>query len=176
MDKRNYLILLFTITLLGCDKGISPNDTANVKSGVGGSITGFGGSITYVSPPPPRDSLVQLRVVAVPYYPIDTVVAMFIQQVLLGIIQFSDTLQTSSIDSGTSQRYDFYVPPGEYKYVAVVQLYGQDIFADWRVIAVYGFSQSTPFPLPVTITENEYRTGIDFIVDFKNLPPQPFKK
>ena len=169
MDKRNYLILLLTITLLGCDKGISPDDTLTVKPG-------FGGTITYVSSPPPRDSLIQLRIVAVPYYPIDTVVGALIQKILLGEIPFSDTLQLSSTDSGKTQRYEFFVPPGEYKYVAVVQQYGALIFEDWRVVSIYGFSPSTPFPRPVTVTVDKFQTGIDFIVDFKNLPPQPFKK
>lgn len=169
MDKRNCLILFFIVTLLGCDKGISPSDTPEVKPG-------FGGTITYVSPPPPRDSLIQLRIIAVPYYPIDTVVAALIDKIVHGVIPYSDTLQLSSIDSGKTQRYEFFIPPGEYKYVAVVQQYGLLLYEDWRVISIYGFSQSTPFPSPVTVTVEKFQTGIDFIVDFKNLPPQPFKR
>lgn len=169
MDKRNYLILLFTIVFLGCDKGISPSDIPQIKPG-------FGGTITYISSPPPRDSLIQLRIIAVPYYPIDTVVETLIQKIVLGVIPFSDTLQLSSIDSGKTQRYEFPIQPGEYKYVAVVQQYGVFIFEDWRVISVYGFSPSTPFPRPVTVTVDKFQTGIDFVVDFKNLPPQPFKR
>lgn len=169
MGKRNYLILLFTVTLLGCDKGISPSDTPQVKPG-------FGGTITYVSSPPPRDSLIEVRIVAVPYYPVDTVVGTLILKIAQGIIRTSDTLQLSSIDSGKTQRYEFLLPPGEYKYVAVVQLYGQFYFEDWRVISIYGFSPSTPFPRPITVAVDKFQTGIDFIVDFKNLPPQPFKK
>jgi hypothetical protein len=169
MDKRTYLILLLTIALLGCDKGISPSDTPEVKPG-------FGGTITFVSPPPPRDSLIQLRIIAVPYYPIDTVVETLIQKIVQGVIPFSDTLQLSSIDSGKTQRYEFIISPGEYKYVAVVQQYGLLLYEEWRVISIYGFSQSTPFPRPVTVAVDKFQTGIDFIVDFKNLPPQPFKR
>ena len=106
MDKRNYLILLFTITFLGCDKGISPNDAPQIRPG-------FGGTIAFISSPPPRDSVVQLRVVAVPYYPIDTVVGDLIQKILTGVIPFSDTLQLSRIDSGNTQRYAFLLQPGE---------------------------------------------------------------
>lgn len=167
MDKRNYLILILTIASLACDKGISPTDTTKIKSG-------FGGSIAYISTPPPRDSLVQLRVVAVPYYPIDTVVEIFIQKIVLGVIPFSDSLQLSSIDSGKTQRYEFLLQPGEYKYVAVAQQYGALIFEDWKVVSIYGLTPSTPSP--VTVTADKFQTGIDFVVDFKNLPPQPFKK
>ncbi len=166
MDKRNYSILLFTIIFLGCDKGISPSDIPQIKPG-------FGGTVTYISSPPPRDSLVQLRIVAVPYYPIDTVVDTLIKKIVLGVIPFSDALQLSNVDSGKTQRYEFFLPPGEYKYVAVVQQYGILILKDWRVVSIYGFSQSTP--RSVTVTEGKFQTGIDFIVDFKNLPPQPFK-
>lgn len=168
MDKRISLIVLFTAIFLGCDKGISPTGAPDIKPG-------FGGTITYISSPPPRDSLIQLRVVAVPYYPIDTVVGVLIQKILLGAIPFSDSLQLSGIDSGKTQQYEFFLPPGEYKYVAVVQQYGMFIFEDWRVISIYGFSQSTPFPRPVTVASDKFQLGIDFIVDFKNLPPQPFK-
>ena len=98
---------------------------------------------------------------------------MLIQKILLGVIPYSDTLQLSSIDSGKTQPYKFFVPPGEYKYVAIVQLYGALIFEDWRVVSIYGFP---PSPLPITITPEKFQTGVDFIVDFKNLPPQPFKK
>lgn len=169
MDKRNYLIFLFTVALLGCDKGISPSDTPEVKPG-------FGGTITYVAPPPPRDSLIQLRIIAVPYYPIDTVVATLIDKIVRGVIPYSDTLQLSSIDSGKTQRYEFFIPPAEYKYVAVVQQYGLLLYEDWRVVSVYGFSQLAPFPRPVTVAADKFQTGIDFVVDFRNLPPQPFKK
>ena len=169
MVKRYFLILLFAIISAGCDKGISPSGTGEMKPG-------FGGMITYASTPPPPDSLIQLRIIAVPYYPIDTVVAIFVQKISDGTIPFSDALPLTDIDSGKRQQYDFFLPPREYKYVAVVQQYGDLIFEDWRVVSIYGFTESTPFPAPVTVSADKFQIGVDFLVDFKHLPPQPFKK
>lgn len=169
MIERYCPILVLAVCLASCDKGIAPTGTGEVKPG-------FGGTITYVSSPPPRDSLVQLRVIAVPYYPIDSVVAVLIQKISDGTIPFSDTLQVANIDSGKTQQYSFFLSPAEYKYVAVVQQYGDLIFEDWRVVGIYGFTPSSPYPASVTVTAGKFQTGVDFVVDFKHLPPQPFKR
>ncbi len=158
--------IFFILVLFGCDKGISPNIAPS----------GFEGTITYVSSPPPSDSLVDLRVVAVPYYPIDTVVETLIQKIFSGAIPYSGTLLLSTIDSGKTQTYQFLLQPGVYKYVAVVQQYGILILNDWKVVSIYGYSQATPSPGVVTVSEGKIQTGINFIVDFKNLPPQPFNR
>ena len=166
MEKRIYLLAVCVVGLFGCDKGISPIE----------SPSGFGGTITYVSAPPSPDSLMDLRIVAVPYYPVDTVVETLIQKLFSGAIPYSGTLLPVTIDSGKTQTYQFLLRPGVYKYVAVVQQYGVLILQDWRVIGIYGYSPSSPFPGSVTVSAGRIQTGIDFIVDFKNLPPQPFKE
>jgi hypothetical protein len=94
---------------------------------------------------------------------------------MTGEIKYSDPISTASIDSGTVQNYSVFVTPTEYKYVAIVQRYGSDLFLHWRVISVYSDSALYPTPKNVIINENQFRNNIDFKVDFKNLPPQPFK-
>jgi len=156
--------------LFGCDEqGLNPNDSAaNVES-----ETGFSGTITYVSKIPPEDSLRDLRVIAVPYFPVDTSFGEVFLKVINGIIVFGDNIK-STADSGKTVEYKLLAKPQTYYYVAVVQQYGTVIVQDWRVVSVYRDSLSSSTPDTVTVKEGEITTGINFVVDFYNLPPQPF--
>jgi len=164
-----YFTLLFIVGAVffaGCDsQGLNPN---NVNE------PGFGGTISYVSNIPPADSLQDLRVVAVPYFPIDTLPQLLIEKIVQGIIPFSSDMRVTAV-SGTTASYEFYLKPQTYYYIAVVQQYGADVFSQWRVVSIYGYSPSTPNPRSITVQDEQFTTGVNFVVDFYHVPPQPFK-
>ncbi|MDE3057846.1 MAG: hypothetical protein KGJ59_07810 [Bacteroidota bacterium] len=161
--KRTYLFILLALALAGCDKGIAPNPNAK---------TGFNGSVYFMDAP--ADTIFDLRVVAVPYYPIDTSVNTLITKVLNGIIPFTPSSLPTVVDSGFVATYELDVPAKEYDYVAVVQRFGGNYFHDWRVLSFYGFDATSPVPKTVAVHDGEFLTKIDMTVDFHHLPPQPF--
>jgi hypothetical protein len=161
--RLTIIIIVTAVALLpGCNEGLNPNDVTE---------EGFGGTITFASALPPPDSLRDLRVVAVPYYPVDTTFSSVLYKVTKGIIAHSPS-RIEAGDAGTSISYALYVPPKVYYYIAVVQQYGSDVFTQWHVVAVYGTGGT---PKPVVVMKNSFVTGIDLTVDFYHLPPQPFR-
>ena len=148
----------------GCNEGLNPDSAV---------VEGFGGTITYISKIPPADSLRDLRVVAVPYYPIDTTFSSILLKVTQGIISYSPATIAAG-DSGTVNHYQMVVKPGTYNYVAVVQQYGSDVFTQWKVVSVYGATHGTTAHAVVVVNNNTFIDHINFVVDFYHLPPQPF--
>lgn len=149
--------------VIGCDKGIAPNPNAK---------TGFSGKIFFTDAP--ADTIFDLRVVAVPYYPIDTVVNDLIAKILDGSIPFTPSSLPLNVDSGFVANYELDVPAKKYDYVAVVQRYGGNYFHDWRVLSFYGFDSTSSVPKSVVVHDGEFLSNIDMKVDFHYLPPQPF--
>jgi hypothetical protein len=161
------LILVFIVSVYGCDRdGLNPN--VFQEPGISGTIT-FAGQL------PPPDSLRDLRIVAVPYYPVDTTFAdLFDKIVNKGIIPFSEGFSDKAASNGTIS-YHMNVRPQTYYYVAVVQLFGINFLQDWRVVGIYGYTAADPTPKPVVVREGTITDHIDFIVDFYSVPVQPFK-
>lgn len=160
-----YSTVFGLLILSGCDEGLDPNNV---------SEPGFGGSISFVSKLPPADSLKDLRIVAVPYYPVDTLFQPLIFKVIEGIIPFSADIR-SSADSGKTVRYEFFLKPQTYYYIAIVQQYGIDVFSQWRVVSVFQQSSTDPTPKTLKILDGQFTNNINFTVDFYHLPPQPFR-
>ncbi len=160
------LVVAGMLCIAGCDEqGLNPHDVVE---------PGFGGTITYISKKPPADSIRDLRIVAVPYFPVDTLFQPLILKVIEGVIPFSDDLR-QTVDSGKTVHYDFFVKPKTYYYVAIVQQFGIDVFSQWKVVAVYSSTGNDSIPTPVIITDGVFKRNINFTVDFYNLPPQPFR-
>ncbi|MDD8018293.1 MAG: hypothetical protein PHP42_07955 [Bacteroidota bacterium] len=161
-------IPIFLITMLvnaGCNEGLQPISLEE---------TGFGGTISFVSKLPPPDSLFDFRIVAVPYYPIDTTFTQILIKILNDSIAYSpSTIQT--LDSGSIVRYKMLVKPKIYRYVACVQQYGPDSFKQWKVVGIYGFTTVNSAPSSVVVKDGIFTNSIDMVVDFYHLPPQPFK-
>jgi len=147
-----------------CNQGLNPNSAVD---------EGFGGTLTFSSRLPPPDSLRDLRVVAIPYLPIDTTFSTVLYKITQGIISYSPA-QITAADSGTTVPYEMLVKPATYYYIAVVQQYGSDVYTQWRVVSIYGYSPSSPEPKSITVEPDHFVKGINFTVDFYNIPPQPF--
>lgn len=165
---RQFSVLIFLALFLqnGCDEqGLNPNNVVE---------PGFGGTISFVSKIPGADSLRDLRIVAVPYYPIDTLFQPLILKVIDGIIPFSEDIRLKA-DSGKTIQYEIFVKPQTYYYVAIVQQYGIDVFSQWKVVSVFGHTITNPNPAAISISDGKFTGNINFVVDFYNLPPQPFK-
>lgn len=164
-----YITLLFILAILsvaGCsEQGLNPETFKD---------PGFTGSISFTGTIPPTDSLRDLRVVAVPYYPIDTVFQTLILKIIEGTIPFGENISSLAV-SGTIVRYELLVKPQRYPYVAVVQQFGPDVFSQWKVVAVYGLNNSNPVPGSVLVEDGRLTNNINFDVDFHQLPPQPFR-
>jgi hypothetical protein len=165
--RKTAALFLFIVSFAGCDRsGLNPNDFQE---------PGFSGTINFAGTIPPSDSIRDLRIVAVPYYPVDSTFAdLFDKIVNKGIIPFSGSISDKAMPF-SAHRYEMNVAPQTYYYIAVVQLYGLNFLQDWRVVSVYGYTHLDPTPKPVTVTEGRMSTGIDFVVDFYSVPDQPFK-
>jgi hypothetical protein len=161
--KYFYFFAGLLLFVAGCDKGISPTV----------SKTGFSGKVYFMNAPDSTDQILDLRVVAVPYYPIDTSVNELISKILGGIIPFSSSLPLN-VDSGFVANYELDVPAKDYHYIAVVQQFGINITHDWRVLSFYGFDSTSFVPKAVTVQSGEFLSNINMTVDFRHLPPQPF--
>ncbi|MBP9211291.1 MAG: hypothetical protein KBF97_00755 [Bacteroidetes bacterium] len=157
------LVMLFSLS--ACDKGLDPNTV---------SEPGFGGTITYADVFPPSDSLRDLRLVAVPYYPIDTLFQPLILKVIDGVIPFSADLRASA-GPGQSVPYSMFLKPKTYYYVAVVQQFGIDPFSHWKVVGVYTSSPTDTIPKVLNVADGTFVPNINISVDFYHLPPQPFR-
>lgn len=160
-------VILSLLLLFGCDQyGLNPDEYRE---------PGFTGSITFTGSIPPSDSIRDLRIVAVPYYPVDSTFAeLFDKIVNKGIIPFSESLSEKVAPNGSIE-YTMNVKPQDYRYVAVVQMYGLNFLNDWRVVSVFGYTSSDPNPKTVTVSDGKQTVGINFVVDFYTLPAQPFK-
>ena len=127
---------------------------------------------------PPRDSLRDIRVVAFKQIPRDTNV---IFALISGDAFFtSSLLDTNKLDSTIA--FSFEISQVQLadsiltiKYLAAAQQYGSNAFSDWRVIGLYKpINDSTPTPL--SVFAGQVRNDLDINVDFKKIPPQPFKR
>ncbi len=165
MIKFYSFISITALLFLGCGEGLNPDTVVD---------PGFGGTITFVSHPPPQDSIKDIRVVAVPYFPVDTTFSDILFKVTQGIISYSPS-QIAIADSGKTMQYQLFVKPQTYFYIAIVQQFGADIYTQWRVVSIYGYSPHHPSPKSVKIENNTFINDVNFIVDFNHLPPQPFK-
>jgi hypothetical protein len=164
---KKTLQLTVVLFVLSCDGGLQLPPLVD---------PGFGGTITFERNTwPPSDSLVNLWLVASKIYPLDSV------SVFAGI--FSDPPQVFAypgLDKNLpffvdSVQYSFALPPGAYRYVAVLQRFRDELnIRSFRVVGVYSSQAKPAEPLTVTVRDFEHVAGINLHVNFHQLPPQPF--
>lgn len=146
-----------------CDGGLSPTVTT-VPFGF------MSGTIRYQHWPP-RDSLIDLRLVAFRGFPPGSIPNEVLAGTAVVYPSIGDTaLIPFYVDS---LRYVFSLPPGEYQYVVIAQQYGPDLYADWRAVGQYDLDSNLTVPSPVTISPSDTTLDININVDFTNPPPPP---
>ncbi|PIU45283.1 MAG: hypothetical protein COS95_04390 [Ignavibacteriales bacterium CG07_land_8_20_14_0_80_59_12] len=162
------ILLLFGAVLSGCDHGLTPVQIQ----------PGFGGTIRFTGTWLPQSDTTDLRLVASKVFrkfasPTE-VIALVLTTDSVKI--YPPVAQSRGLQMGQAElRYQFFVDPGEYKFVALLYRYGSQIFSDWRVIGFYGSYTATELsPRSVVVRPGEFTEGIDFAVDLNNPPPQPF--
>ncbi len=161
------LAIVVVLVLLSCEGGLEPPSLVE---------PGFGGTITFVRETwPPRDSLVNLWLIASQLYPLDSIkvfTGIFSNPPLIYIYPALDQNLPLFVDAAS---YSFPLPPAEYKYIAVIQHFKSDISAQaLRVVGLYGSGSNPQQPLAVTVRDFEFVNDINITVNFYKLPPQPF--
>ncbi len=163
------LFLLFLaitpILLSSCDGGLAlPPD---VEPGIAGVLTVQG-------PWPPPDSVKTLWVFASQIFPIDS------SKVATGILTNKILLYPSIAESLpyniTVRPFNFALPPATYYYIGVLQRFGDNLLdpKSYRVVGVFSDTSGVGFPRIVEVRDFEVVTGVNIVIDFYNLPPQPF--
>ena len=147
---RVFLLLALLLIYTRCDHGLEPPDAPPF-----GSIRG---TVTYVGPWPSGDSLRDLRFVALPFVPRDTLdlfrdLSQLVFSERLAYDVQPDSFDTFFIDSVQAQIY---------VYSGVAQKFSGRLF-DWRPVGLADLFQV----LPGEVTELSIR------VDFDNIPPFP---
>lgn len=163
MCPRVVLVLL-VLMLAGCDKGLSPTPPPPPP-------TGYMSGVLRYQHWPPRDSLLDLRLVAFTVFPPTNIV----NEVLLGrAVVYPPLGDTALVPFFVdSLRYVFALPAAEYKYVVVAQQFGPTVTTDWRAVGQYDLDSNLAIPSPVTIIDDDTTRDVDINVDFTNPPPQP---
>jgi hypothetical protein len=186
MKKHNIAAALLTALLLcasGCDEGLGPiNESA-----------GFSGVITLKNWPSTRDSVLNLRIIALTSPPTPPSgmdpFAYLLTEWASGRACFFPSGFTGKglVDSLNAARYGIdttihylcteegsNLRTGLYEYVAIAQQYGPNVMAQWKVAGVYSIRQDTLVPEPVRVLLHRIAQNVDITVDFRNPPPQPW--
>ncbi len=166
VSMKRIISILPLLLLVACDPGLTLPEEAK---------PGIAGTILFQGPWPPADSLHDLRIIASPIYPIDTTKTNLMFLVLQGVIQVYPALGESGLPYNVNTiEYEFPLPRGEYKYIAVFQQYATSLVA-WRPVGVYTGGRAGFDPVAININSSEMIRGISINVDFRNLPPLPFE-
>ncbi len=150
-----------------CDQGLAPSAAA--PAALNGSFSGKVRFVHWDS----AGTVYDLRLVAFRVYPPPNIV----QEVLQGRAAVYPPLGGPALaDTGTdSVRYVINLTPGTYAYVVVAQQFGADVMADWRAVGLFSADTSHIVPAPVVVAAGDTARGIDIDVDFRHLPPPPFR-
>lgn len=132
------------------------------------------GTVTVVSPWPPQDSVKNLWLFASQIFPVTS------SNIFTGIVDGRIivypglSLDSSFIYNVNVQPYHVRVPPATYYYIGMLARHADSLFNtnSYRVVGI--LADTTGQPLVLTVREGEVLSGLDIVVDFYNLPPQPF--
>ena len=147
--------LLFVPLLAACDHGLEPPDAPGTGT-IRGTIFYIDNGATW----PPQDSLRDLRFVALPFVPRDTL-DLFRD---LSQLVFSPNKLQINVSQDTFSVHN--VEAQTYVYSGVAQQFDTGLL-DWRPVGLYQENGGIFQVRPGEITE------LTIMVDFRNLPPFP---
>jgi hypothetical protein len=162
-NMRLFAVGLLAIALIGCG-GLDPTIEPSF-SGIRGSIRFVGGTSRW-----PADSIYDLRVVAFEEQP--TVPADIIASLIRQRAAFTPAMLPVRVDSASFE-IEVLAPPRSFPYVVVAMQVGPNFQQDWLMLDVYAPSGDKTIPGTVRVPSGGV-VGVNFSVDFDNLPPQPF--
>jgi hypothetical protein len=152
-------ILLLTILLGACDKGLAPEEE-NLPAVLIGKVR-------FINEWPPEDSVFAIRAGAFKSPPS----ADLINEVLNGNAYFNLSSLGYNLDSAEFM-FTIEDTPVELKYIVIVWQYESDIAAE-RVVGVYNIANDKTIPGSITLKSGD-TSKIEIEVDWNDFPPQPF--
>jgi hypothetical protein len=170
--KRFHFIAIhvsaFLLLSIGCNTGLEPLN----------SPSGFRGVIRFKNWPRP-DSVQNLQVVAFEAFPRDS--SSILATLFAGRGAAFPGLNARLPRFVDSAEFEFTTKNGinlqvaNYEYVIVAQQYGPNVLSDWQPAGVYTTRPNSFDPAPLRILLHRIVPNIDIEVDFRNLPPKPWR-
>jgi hypothetical protein len=155
---------VFLVLIIACDGGLAPPDRQ----------PGISGEIHYTGVWPPSDSLYGLWLFASTTYPLDSagvITGVLIERTILVYPSLSETLAYNV----TSTAFEFTLPPGTYRYVGVIHQFRPELAVEnFQVVGFIPEDGSVTVPREFVIGPSDHTGGLTLVVDFHDLPPQPF--
>lgn len=159
--KKIFFLIIAIITLASCDGGLEPYK-AEEMSYIKGRIYYKNGKDNW----PPKDSVLEVRVVAFKNFASDSIY----KDIISGNAIYTNESTAMYVDSA-----DFVIEvkeaPVNFNYIVVAQRYGS--LFEWRAIGVYTVNGDVFNPSKLFVEKGK-SYFITMNVDFNNLPPQPF--
>jgi hypothetical protein len=160
-------VLLFAFS--GCNEELGPLHEPS----------GFSGVIRFTNWPP-ADSIREMRLVAFEVPPTDSagIIPLLIAGTAAAYPPITQDYLPTLVDSVS---YEFTTQVGtnlqvtNYLYVAVMYQFGPNILADWRPAGLYSTRLGSFEPAPLRVLLHRITPGVNIDVDFKNLPPIPWR-
>lgn len=169
-SRRAISILAFLALLLpACNEELGPLNEPS----------GFAGVIRFRNWPALTD-IHEMRLVAFEEVPTDS--AGILPMLIAGKAAVYPPLGQDYFQAGVdSVEYEFTEKSGTnlklktYPYVAVMYQYGPSILTQWRPGGVYSNGPGPFDPAPLRVLLHRVQRNVDFLVDFNNLPPPPWR-
>ncbi len=169
MNVRISIFLVLTLLLISCSEGLAPPEP-EAKVGPGllrGTIIYIGGKDSWLNAP---DSVIAIRAAGFTAYPLPDS-AGIINELLEGRAIISGFPSLPLFVDSTTFEIPILKPPMTLQYFAIAQQTSTDL-NNQTIIGVYSDKPNFA-PLPIVVRSGD-TVNIRILVDFKNLPPQPF--
>lgn len=166
---KSLTVIFLIYSSFSCDQGISPLP-------VQPEVSGFEGTITFVSPWPDSIRRTHLVIFKNPLLQPSDFVLTNIKFISNEIPFGVQSHRFSSLDTALIPPLPGPFEPGDYAYVAVAHQTTEEISLarkDWFVSGIYYTNNDTTKPGILKIQENKVTRSVNITVDFNKLPTQP---
>ncbi|MCX7908378.1 MAG: hypothetical protein N2560_02530 [Ignavibacteria bacterium] len=160
--NHKIIVFILVFALFACQEGLDPT-LQKEESFIKGKVIVISGKNSW----PPPDSAVELRVVGFKEYPPKDL----INEIVSGNAFISESLERFKDTIGFELKIE--KPPVEIKYLVAALRYGSIL--EWKAIGV--FSDEMTYertPKKIIVTKGRVIENVNILVDFYNLPKQPF--
>jgi hypothetical protein len=155
-------LLVITLLLAGCDKGLAPPPPAPPGKPF------ISGKVIFTGTWPPVDSVKHLVLVLIPGYPpyhVDSLIGKVLNGSVLSVL-------LNYKNSDTTFRFDKLLDGTRYGYLGVAQQFSDSIFRDWRAVGFWHDTRDSALSFTANIGDSV--TDATVRVNFDSLPWPPF--
>lgn len=159
----SFVFILIGVVAYSCT-GLDPEEIRRVST-ISGLVRIVQGASDW-----PTDSIYDLRVVAFEVQPSVP------EEIIASLVGQTAVYTSSSLPlrfDTVAYTIDVIATPRTFTYVVVAMQNGPNFLKDWIMLSIYAPSGDPTQPGQVLIPSMG-NTTVDFLVDFANLPPQPF--